>query len=90
MRTDSETKMEKAVKIANNLYDIRDATKRFYGKEYEESINPYKLVIRATMEEHNISATEALIKISESLAYKEAGSAIMLIISACTEVILES
>lgn len=81
--------MEKEIKIAAKLYDIRATAKKFLGKDYEDRIKPYKDLVKSVMKEHKIEAANALLKISESEAYKSEGIAQMMFVAATTDLMEE-
>lgn len=81
--------MEKEIKIASRLYEIRETAMQFCGDKYKERIRIYKQLLSAMMTKHNISAPDALIKISEGETYKTSDAGKIMFIAACAEIMME-
>jgi hypothetical protein len=75
------------IQMAAKLYECRDTAKKFYGKEYKERIEEYKLIILKVMEKTNSEEIPALIKISKTSAYQNSGITQMLFMAAVVEII---
>ena len=50
---------EQQVRIAAQLYDVRDTVRRFLGPEYAERMRGYETVIRAVAEQRGIALLAA-------------------------------
>lgn len=79
--------MEQQIKMAAKLYKCRDTAKRFYKKEFNKTIEPYKIEIKQVMEKHKTDEIKALLKISETKLYQDSGMAQMLFMAAMVELI---
>jgi hypothetical protein len=75
------------IQIASKLYECRDTAKRFYGAEYKERIDEYKLILRKVMEEKDLEVIQSLIKISKTSTYQNSGITQMLFMAAVVEII---
>jgi hypothetical protein len=73
--------------MAAKLYDCRDTAKNFFGDKYNDRIKPFKDLIQVVMKANNIEEIPALLKISDTEVYNQAGMNQLLFMAATVELI---
>lgn len=81
---------EKAIRLASRLYDARDTAKRILGDGFADRMAKEQEHIRKVMEQHQCEPIPATMAIVTELQKKHpytSGSAQLMILSACVELI---
>ncbi len=60
-----------AIELAMKLTKARDAAKGLLGDQYQETILPYKHIIKEVMKANNLEELPAVLKISETQMFQE-------------------
>jgi hypothetical protein len=75
------------VGIALKLYRSRDSIKRFYGDEFEKTIEPYKQCLAGYMQDHNCNEIGAVLGMCQDEVISKNGWTVMLIMAAGVEMV---
>jgi len=78
--------LEKVIKIAAKLYEVRSVARRFFNDDYQKRLEPYIHIIKQTMKANDIDAMKALLLVSETNMFKDNEIAPMLFIAAAVEI----
>lgn len=81
--------MEQQIKLANKLYQCRDAVKKLYGKEWKEAIAFHSRLIKACMLKHNIdNEVKAAMHLADEYKHMTSSSVFnMKVLAAAVEII---
>lgn len=79
--------MEQELKLAAKLGRCRESVKRFYGKEFQNKIQPYKQLIAEIAKDKNVGELEAMTILCKDEVIKSHGWVVLQIMAACVELI---
>jgi len=79
--------MEKQIKMAAKLYEMRDTAKRFFGPEYLDKLKPYSDLLKKVMEANKEDELKAAMRLVQIESFADNGMAQLMVFAAAVELV---